>query len=177
MMEKQIGSPGEIMETQPLASAHTFNLLPNPAKRNSGETLIGLVADLTGLYQQVKTAHWNLRGVGFIGVHRLLDEVSATLLSTIDEAAERARQLGMVVDGNLATLASQTRVGAFPTGIVSPLAACSALCASIASVTESMRHYIEAASGELSDPVTVDLITRNAGALEVQLWLIESQVD
>jgi len=164
-------------ETPTLAQAQNFNPLPNPAKRASGEALIGLVADLTGLYQQVKTAHWNLRGQGFIGLHRLFDEVGASLLTTIDEAAERARQLGLVVDGNLAAVASLTRVGPFPTGLVTASVACSHLCSSIATVVESMRHTVQGASGEFFDPVTADLLTSRSRALETQLWLIESHVE
>ena len=165
------------METQTLAGARNFNPLSNPAKRNSGETLIGLVADMTGLYQQVKTAHWNLRCAGFIGLHRLLDEVAVELLTLIDETAERVRQLGLIVDGNIATLASQSRIGPFPTGLVSSPVACATLCTSLATVIESMRWAIQGASGEFYDPVTADLLTRHSGALEIQLWLIESNVE
>jgi starvation-inducible DNA-binding protein len=165
------------MEQQTLASARNFNSLPNPAKRNSGETLIGLVADLTGLYQQVKTAHWNLRGAGFIGLHRLLDEVAAELLTLIDETAERVRQLGLIIDGNLATLALQSKLGLFPTGLVNAPVACTTLCTSMATVIESMRWATQGASGEFFDPVTADLLTKHSGTLETQLWLIESNVD
>lgn len=164
------------MDSQTLASAQNFNPLPNPAKRNSGETLIGLVADLTGLYQQVKTAHWNLRDAGFIGLHRLLDEVAPELLTLIDETAERVRQLGLIVDGNIATLASQSRIGQFPTGLVTATVACDTLCTSMATVIESMRWAIQGASGEFFDPVTADLLTRHSGTLEIQLWLIESNI-
>ena len=119
----------ETMDT--LAVGQNFNPLPNSAKRNSGETLIGLIADASGLYHQVKTAHWNLRDPNFLTIHRLLDEVTATLLTGIDEMAERARQLGLVVDGNLKTVASMSRIGEFPTGVVSASQACTTLCASL----------------------------------------------
>lgn len=162
------------MET--LAVGQNFNPLPNPAKRNSGETLIGLVADSIGLYHQVKTAHWNLRDPNFLTIHRLLDEAATTLLEGIDEMAERARQLGLIVDGNLKTVASMSRIGEFPTGIVSAPQACTVLCGSYATAVESLRHAIKNMDEEHPDPISADLLTRISGQLEVQLWLLESHL-
>ncbi len=159
-----------------LAVGQNYNPLPNPSKRHSGETLIGLVADSSGLYQQVKTAHWNLRDPNFIGIHRLLDEVAVTLLKGIDEMAERARQLGLVVDGNLKTLASMSRIGDFPAGLVSGSVVCTTLCGSLATVVDSLRTAIQSMDSEHKDPITVDLLTRISGELEVQLWLLESHL-
>jgi starvation-inducible DNA-binding protein len=162
------------MET--IAVGANYNPLPNPSKRNSGETLIGLVADGSGLYHQVKTAHWNLRDPNFLTIHRLLDEVTATLLKGIDAMAERARQLGMIVDGNMTTVASMSRIGDFPVGIVSASQACTVLCQSISSVVESLRRAIESMDADHPDPITADLLTKISGEIEVQLWFLESHI-
>ena len=70
-----------------------------------------------------------------------------------------------------------TRIGQFPTGLVRSTVACSHLCASMATVVESMRHAILGASGEFFDPVTADLLTYHSRTLDVQLWLIESHTE
>ncbi len=152
-----------------------LNPLEQPVKKNSGELLLNLVADASVLYGHVKTAHWNLRGKNFLGIHRLLDEVAASLLKGIDEIAERARQLGMSVDGNLGALAKKSTMKAFPTGILDSETVGQELGSSLATVIKSMHEGIEK-SDEGGDAITADLLTRISGELEVQLWLLESHL-
>ena len=45
----------------------------------------------------VKQAHWNLRGRGYIGVHELLDEVSARIGEGTDMMAERVALMGGLI--------------------------------------------------------------------------------
>lgn len=53
--------------------------------------MIGLVANLYILAGNAKTAHWNIRGSRFYGLHKLLDEVDAMLREHGDKFAERLR--------------------------------------------------------------------------------------
>jgi starvation-inducible DNA-binding protein len=158
------------------ATKHTnLNPLDDATKQLAGETLLNLVADASALYGHVKTAHWNLRGSNFLGIHRLLDEVAATLLKGIDEIAERARQLGLNVDGNVGAIAKKSKLQDFPTGVVDGETVVKELGGSLGSVIDSMHEAIER-TDEAGDAVTADLLTRTSGLLEVQLWLLESHV-
>lgn len=50
-----------------------------------------LVANLYILAGNAKTAHWNIQGSRFYGLHKLLDEVEEMLRSHGDKFAERMR--------------------------------------------------------------------------------------
>ena len=67
------------------------NPLNPEVKQKVGDILLPLVYDATELKSHVKLAHWNLRDPDFISIHRLLDEVAATVEKGIDQVAERAR--------------------------------------------------------------------------------------
>lgn len=157
------------------AQESTVNPLPKKAKKTSSDMLLSVVADSSVLYGHVKTAHWNLKGPGFIGIHRLLDEVADALLKSIDETAERARQLGQTVDGNLTVLAKSSHLASFPSGIVDAETVCKELGTSMSYVIAQLRDSIEKAD-EAGDPITADLLTKMSGGLELQLWLLESHL-
>lgn len=161
------------MVTKPQDSSR--NPLPAKAKKTSGELALGLTADLSVLYGHIKTAHWNLHGTNFLGLHRLLDEVAAFVIKSTDEAAERARQLGQTVDGNLSALAKASELSTFPGGIVDGKTVCEELGSSMAYVIDQLRSGIEKVD-EAGDPITADLLTKISGGLELQLWLLESHL-
>ncbi len=46
------------------------------------------------LYSQVKQAHWNLKGPGFIGIHKMFDDLAEELEVFVDTIAERIASLG-----------------------------------------------------------------------------------
>lgn len=56
--------------------------------------MIALVANLYTLAGNAKTAHWNITGPMFYGVHKILDEVDSALREEGDKLAERLRFLG-----------------------------------------------------------------------------------
>ncbi len=129
--------------------------------------------DLTDLHHHVKLAHWNLRGVGFIAVHRLLDDVAEIVDHAIDEVAERIRQLGVPVVGSLDEVAQASRLPEFPKGELPPQTAVDHLAAAFASAINGVREALDECDG-LDEPITVDLLTKVSGDLEVQMWLIDS---
>ena len=47
-----------------------------------------LLADTLDLFSQVKTAHWNVRGLGFMAIHELFDKVSEEVEMFSDMLAE-----------------------------------------------------------------------------------------
>lgn len=53
--------------------------------------MISLVANLYILAGNAKTAHWNIQGSRFYGLHKLLDEVDEMLRDHGDKFAERMR--------------------------------------------------------------------------------------
>jgi starvation-inducible DNA-binding protein len=46
------------------------------------------------LYSQIKQAHWNLKGPGFIGIHQMFDNFAEEIINLVDTIAERIAALG-----------------------------------------------------------------------------------
>ncbi len=73
--------------------------------------MVALSADLRS---QVKQAHWNVVGENFIAIHKLLDELAATLLLQVDTYAERIRALQAVPRGTAREAAKNSPLKEFP---------------------------------------------------------------
>lgn len=151
------------------------NPLSREIKDKVGDILLPLVYDATELKSHVKLAHWNLRDPDFISIHRLLDEVAATVEKGIDEVAERARQLGKVMDVTPTKVGEMTNLKPFPKGLLNRATACDALLKSLNSSVESLHKAIDQCD-EIGDAISADLLTKVSGELEVYLWLIESHL-
>lgn len=62
------------------------------------------------LYSQVKQAHWNLKGPGFIGIHKMFDDLAETLEGHTDTIAERIGSLGGYPMGYASAVAASSRL-------------------------------------------------------------------
>ena len=151
------------------------NPLSREIKDKVGDILLPLVYDATELKSHVKLAHWNLRDPDFISIHRLLDEVAATVEKGIDEVAERARQLGKVMDVTPTKVGEMTNLKPFPKGLLNRASACDGLLKSLNSAVDSLHKAIDQCD-EIGDAISADLLTKVSGELEVYLWLIESHL-
>lgn len=68
----------------------THNTLPETVRAQPIELLNKHLAAAIDLHAQVKQAHWNVRGPGFIALHELFDKVSGEVENYSDKLAERA---------------------------------------------------------------------------------------
>jgi len=98
-----------------MASKPTLKV-ENGQKTESGQNLISdhlaqAVSDLTDLRLQVKQSHWNVTGRGFIGIHKLFDQLAEELDQAIDTAAERQRALGFLTHGTARHVAKTSKLG------------------------------------------------------------------
>ena len=151
------------------------NPLSEKIKTEVGAILLPIVYDATELKSHVKLAHWNLRDPDFIAIHRLLDDVAATIEKGIDEVAERARQLGAVMDVTPSKVGSRTSLKPFPTGLLNRSAACGGLVKSLSTAVDGLHEAIDRCA-DAGDAISADLLTNVSGQLEVYLWLIESHM-
>jgi starvation-inducible DNA-binding protein len=151
------------------------NPLSTETKKKVGAILLPLVYDSIELKNQVKLAHWNLHDRDFISVHRLLDEVAATVDKGTDEMAERARQLGIVTDASTKAVAKNTTLSPFPEGIINGATACEAVLDGLVKAVDALHKSIDACD-EAGDAVSADLLTKISGELEIHLWFFESRL-
>ncbi len=156
----------------------TRNTLPVATRKKAVELLNSIVAESLDLFARIKQAHWNLRGMSFIGLHKLLDEFAAATLNDIDEVAERATALGGVVEGSLHKALSHSKLvkekdpapGSPQTDWIRELADAHA------QASTHVRKAIKVLT-DAEDFGTADLLTNVLNHLEKQLWLLEAHIN
>ncbi|GGG63249.1 DNA protection during starvation protein [Salipiger pallidus] len=147
--------------------------LKENARTEMIELLNARLADTIDLANAVKQAHWNIKGVGFIGVHELLDDVADHLREGSDLMAERVVMMGGLAQGTSKTVAEKSSLSAYPTEIVKLDDHVEALVERYNDFTTKLRQGIEAAD-EAGDEDTADLLTEVSRTAEKDAWFIGS---
>src|SRR3954469_1613154 len=168
------GTPNLRQEMPPKTFPTRIDLTAD-ARAGSIRLLNAELADLLDLYAQTKYAHWNVRGPGFIALHKLFDELADTLEEAIDETAERAAALGGVAQGTLRQAAASSRLPEFPAGTFKDLKVVEGLAVRYADLAKYTREAIDAAD-ELGDRDTADLFTATSRDLDKGLWFLEAHL-
>src|SRR5881397_1075067 len=75
------------------------------------------LADAIDLMHQAKQAHWNVKGPGFIALHKLFDEVVDAAEEYMDLIAERIVQLGGTAEGTVQVAAKRSALQEYPVEI------------------------------------------------------------
>jgi starvation-inducible DNA-binding protein len=133
------------------------------------------LADLTDLYQQMKHAHWNVKGPQFFQLHKLYDEIALELLQELDLIAERITALGGFAKGTLKMAAGSTRLEEFPEDALMDLRSIEALIQVCSQVAQTVREGIDFAE-ENKDQGTVDLLSGTVLELDKSLWMLQAHL-
>lgn len=133
------------------------------------------LADMADLHSQAKQAHWNVKGPGFIELHKLYDMLAGEITPHIDAIAERVTALGGLATGTVRMAAASTRLPEFPEGAVGDMESVELLVERFAAVAKSTRDAIDTAD-EAGDMVTADLFTQIGGDLDKWLWFLEAHI-
>ncbi|MCW0182728.1 MAG: DNA starvation/stationary phase protection protein Dps [Zavarzinia sp.] len=151
----------------------TRNTLPEDIRLQAIELLNRHLAAAIDLHAQVKQAHWNVRGPGFIAVHELFDRVSVEVENFSDRLAERAAGLGGTALGTVQIAAAQSFLVPYSPGIADESEHIFAIAGALAAFGQSAREAIDLAAAA-GDAVTADLFTQIASGVDQQLWFVES---
>ena len=151
----------------------THNTLGETIRAQSIEILNKHLAAAIDLHAQVKQAHWNVRGPGFIALHELFDRVSEEVESFSDKLAERAGGLGGTAHGTLQVAAERSFLVPYPHGIADGQQHVFAVAGSLAAFGQSIRDAIKPV-GDFGDLTTADLLTEISRGIDLQLWFVES---
>lgn len=135
------------------------------------DLLNACLADGIDLRLAVKQAHWNLRGRGYIGVHELLDEVSARLGEGTDMIAERVAIMGGFARGTTQVVADKSRLAPYPVELTPIEEHVSELVDRFKSYGKALREGIGSAD-EAGDEDTADLLTEVSRMVEKDTWFI-----
>lgn len=147
--------------------------LPESTRQGVVELLNQHLADIVDLASQIKQAHWNVRGPNFIGLHELFDAVHGEVEGLVDEIAERASQLGGLVQGTVRVAARSSRLDEYPLDITSGSDHVRALASALAAYGKLARDAIDAAE-DLGDADTADLFTQTSRTIDKLLWKVEA---
>ena len=149
--------------------------VPAPARRQMIALLNQRLADAVDLQSQVKTAHWNVKGPAFIALHKLFDDVHASVAEYTDLLAERAVQLGGLAEGTVRIAARRSHLEEYPPGIAAGTRHVEALSAALAAFGTRARRAIGEAD-EVGDAGTADLFTEISRGTDKWLWFVEAHV-
>lgn len=133
------------------------------------------LADVVDLGIQAKLAHWNVRGMHFIGLHELFDKVAETANENADDIAERIGQLGGVVVGNVHEVSKNTSLGVFPSDISKDVDIVKAMTQGLADFANNVRKDIDK-TADLGDQGTSDLLTDVVRDTDKNLWFVEAHL-
>lgn len=157
---------------------HTF-VTRNDLPAHLRETMITLLnqhlADTFDLYSQVKQAHWNVKGMNFIQLHLLFDELAASLLEYTDMIAERVTALGGVALGTARMVSANSRLPEFPEQIVASKQVVEVLAQRYGEYGSSTRTAISTAA-EYGDQTTSDLFTEISRTIDKHLWMLDAHL-
>jgi starvation-inducible DNA-binding protein len=153
----------------------TKNDLPSNAKSAVVDMLNARLADTLDLALATKQAHWNIKGMNFIGVHELLDKLRGALDTYVDDMAERAVQLGGVALGTTQVVELESTLDPYPVDIHTVKEHLTALVERYGIVANAIRANIDDAD-EAGDAGTADLFTGVSRGLDEWLWMLEAHL-
>lgn len=153
----------------------THNTLSKKIRVQSVALLNLHLAAAIDLHAQLKQAHWNVRGPGFIAIHQLFDRVSTAVENYSDMLAERAGGLGGTANGTIQVAVKRSFLVRYPLGIADELQHLFAVSGALAAFGGSVIEAI-AKSTEIEDPTTADLFTEISRGIDQQLYFVESHL-
>lgn len=147
--------------------------------KETREQMIGLLnarlADSLDLKSQAKQAHWNVKGIHFIALHELFDQVATEVEAFTDLIAERVTTLGGTAEGTVRVAAERSTLNQYPLEITDGRDHVDALSTALADFGKKVRVNIDEAD-EVGDKDTADLFTEVSRGTDKLLWFVEAHI-
>jgi len=163
----------------PTATAnHLFSSSVSLSERTRNEVIAILndrLADTLDLKLQTKHAHWNVKGIEFIQLHELFDEIATHVEDHSDLIAERITALGGTAKGTARQVAAGSSLKEYDLEAVSGEEHLKALSVRLADVANKSREAIDS-TDRLGDKATADVFTEIARAADKDLWFLEAHL-
>ncbi|MCB9453031.1 MAG: DNA starvation/stationary phase protection protein Dps [Anaerolineaceae bacterium] len=153
----------------------TRNDINHRIRTSMVELLNQQLADAFDLYSQTKQSHWNVKGMHFMQLHLLFDELAEGLTVQIDDIAERATALGGTAQGTARMAAEHSRLPAYPEHITSGVEVVAVLAERYAQYGATTRAAIDNAL-EHEDQSTADLFIEISRKVDKALWFLEAHL-
>ncbi len=154
---------------------NTKNDLAQEKREKVAEYLNARLADAIDLKTQAKQAHWNVKGIHFIGLHELFDQVAIAAEAHTDLIAERITALGGTAYGTARVVAQKSSLSEYPLEIIDGTANVDALSTAMSDFGKRIRQNIDDTE-ELGDKDTADLLTEVSRETDKLLWFVEAHI-
>lgn len=151
----------------------------NDLNKDTREKMIGILnerlADSIDLKSQIKQAHWNVKGMSFIALHELFDEVATGIEEYTDTIAERVTILGGIAEGTVRVSAGKSSLSQYPMEISEGRDHVEAVSTALADFGKKVRKNIDEAD-DAGDMDTADLFTEVSRGTDKLLWFVEAHI-
>ncbi|MCS6836797.1 MAG: DNA starvation/stationary phase protection protein Dps [Anaerolineae bacterium] len=156
--------------------ARTTRINLDPTVRDQMAALLNQqLANAFDLYSQAKQAHWNVKGMHFIALHKLFDEIAEEVLESVDDLAERVTALGAEALGTARMAAQNSALAEFPSDLSSGEAFVEALAERLAAYANGTRRAADVAA-EAGDQITNDLLVTITREMDKLLYFLEAHL-
>jgi len=153
----------------------TRNDLPVALRLRGCELLNQQLADCIDLQTQCKQAHWNVKGVSFLALHKLFDDINEEVEDYVDLLAERVVQLGGVAEGTLRRVAMRSTLGVYPPTATDAAQHLETLADALARFGRGARRCIDEMA-KLGDAASADILTEIVRGTDKWLWFVEAHL-
>ena len=146
------------------------------AREQSKELLNLHLCAAIDLRLQLKTALWNVRGHGFMSIHRLLDQIAKSVLGYEDLLAERINTLGGEPKGSVQMAASKTFLDPYQIGISTEVKHALAIVKSLTVFGKSVASalWVVTTNQDFATSDLFSLISRNTDSA---IWRLRNFTD
>lgn len=139
------------------------------------EILNQTLAATLDLKTQTKQAHWNVKGMDFLQLHELFDEMATELEEYVDMVAERVTALGGTARGTARIAATESILPEYDLEAISGEEHVTALADHFGAYASHVRRAIDK-TDELGDADTADLYTEISRNIDKRLWFLEAHL-
>jgi starvation-inducible DNA-binding protein len=151
----------------------THNTLKLPIREASVQLLNTHLAAAIDLQGQLKQAHWNVRGPGFIAIHELFDKVAILVAVAAQQSAARWAALGATPRGTIQVAVAQSFLVPYPLELADTTKHLFAVAAALAAFGQSAREAARQVE-QNGDADTADMFTQISRGIDRELWFIEA---
>ena len=127
------------------------------------------------LKTQAKQAHWNVKGMDFLQLHELFDQMASELEEYVDMVAERVTALGGTAMGTARIAATESILPEYALDAIDGEEHVTALAERYAAYAAHLRTAIDTTDG-WGDADTADLYTEMSRTIDKRLWFLEAHL-
>ncbi|NDJ52111.1 MAG: DNA starvation/stationary phase protection protein Dps [Chloroflexi bacterium] len=163
------------MATPTSTSFQTQIDIPEESRAEIVTLLNQALANTFDLYSQTKQAHWNVKGMHFIALHQLFDQLADGIFPYADMLAERVTALGGMALGTARMAAEASSLPPYPVETVEGEELVRVLIDRYSAYTAMTRAAVDKTE-DLNDMASSDLFVEITREADKFLYFLEAHI-